>query len=396
MTLLAGYRVLDFGRFIAGPYCATLLGDLGADVIRIERVEGGEDRCVLPVVPSGEGGMFLQLARNKRCLTLDIASAAGRDIVKKLIKTADVVVANLPRQTLKQLGLDFDTVHALNPRTVLVTVNAYGNTGPLADALGFDGVGQAMSGAMAMTGEPDAPRRAVTTYIDFSTAQACAMGALAALWARDQAGATGKGQLVEGSLLRSAVIQTNSMLTEQNNLQRNRIPQGTRGFGSAPSDAFKTLTGWVLIQTIGHAMFGRWCKLVGQPALVDDPRFATDELRGNNSHLISDVMRTWCATRTREDVLAQLEKAKLPGGPVYALQEALDDPQIAAAGLLTPRAYAGHGDAFLLTPHPVDMSGISTTLRRAPPQLGEHTDEVLMELGFDAAQIAALRTQRVV
>lgn len=400
MNLLAGYRVLDFGRFIAGPYCATLLGDLGADVIRIERVEGGEDRYVLPAVPSGEGGMFLQMNRNKRCLTLDIASPAGRDIVKKLIQTADVVVANLPRQTLKQLGLDFETVHALNPRTVLVTVNAYGNTGPLADALGFDGVGQAMSGAMAMTGDPDAPRRAITTYIDFSTAQACAMGALAALWARDKTGAAGgnggKGQLVEGSLLRSAVIQTNGMLIEQNNLQRYRIPQGTRGFASAPSDAFKTLTGWVLVQTIGNAMFGRWCKLLGQPGLVNDPRFANDELRGNNSHLISDVMRTWCATRTREDVLAQLEKAKLPCGPVYSLQEALDDPQIEAAGLLTPRAYAGKDGAFLLTPHPVDMSDISTAVRRPPPQLGEHTDELLAELGFDAAQIAELRAQRVV
>ena len=396
MGLLTGFRVLDFGRFIAGPYAAALLADMGADVIRIERPEGGEDRCVLPVAESGEGGMFLQINRNKRCLTLDLASVKGREIVRQLIKTADVVVANLPTPTLKQLGLDYETVSALNPRCVLVSVNAYGTVGPWSQRPGFDGVGQAMSGAMHMTGMPDAPRRAIATYIDFSTAQACAMGALAALWARDKAGPQGKGQLVEGSLLRSAVIQTNGLLIEQHVCAPDRVPQGNRGFAASPSDAFKTKTGWLLIQTIGDAMFRRICDLIGQPGMKTDPRFADDMARGENSAEISRVVGEWCASVTREQALDALAQAKIPSGPIYTPRETLQDAQIKAADLLPLRSFPGMSQPYPLAPHPVDMSGTPAEFRTPAPTLGQHTDEVLRELGFDSAAIALLREQKVV
>lgn len=393
MSLLKGYRVLDFGRFIAGPYCAALLGDHGADVIRIERVEGGEDRYIPHVADTGEGGLYLQVNRNKRCLTLDLASAAGREIVRQLINTSDVVVANLPPATLKHLGLDYDTVSQLNPRAVLVVVTAFGSGGPLSAHPGFDGVGQAMSGAMYMTGEPDAPRRAVTTYVDFSTAQACAMGAMAALWSREK---TGRGQLVEGSLLRSAVIQTNGLLIEQAVRKPNRIPQGNRGFATAPSDAFKTKTGWLLVQTIGQAMFERCCDMIDAPQMKGDPRFSDDELRGKNSLAISQAFADWCATKTRDEALAALAKAKIPCGPIYSPQEALDDAQIQASGLLTQRHYAGMQMPFPVTPHPVDMSDLPVEYVRSAPMLGEHTHEILAELGYSDDAIKALRDQAVV
>ncbi len=393
MSLLQGIRVLDFGRFIAGPYCAALLGDHGADVIRIERIEGGEDRFVPNVADTGEGGLYLQMNRNKRCLTLDLASDDGRRIVRELIAGADVIVANLPPATLRNLGLDWDTVSALNPRAVLTVATAYGSVGPYSQLPGFDSVGQAMSGAMYMSGLPDAPVRATVNYVDVSTAQACAMGTLAALWARER---SGRGQLVEGSLLRSGLIHTNSILIEQAVRAPDRVPQGNRGYLAAPGDLFRTRTGWLVVQSVGQAMFERWCDMVGRVDLKADPRLASDALRGQNSSMVSTVMAHWCESRTRDDVLAALAKAKIPAGPVYSPQEALDDPHIQASDMLPMRQFAGMAASYPLAPHPVDLSDTPAGFHRSAPVLGEHTDEILRELGYAAEAIRQLHASVVV
>ena len=393
MPLLTGIRVLDFGRFIAGPYCAALLGDLGADVIRIERVEGGEDRFVPPVADTGDGGLYLQMNRNKRCLTLDLASPAGRRIVRQLVATADVVVANLPPATLLQLGLDYDTLSALNPRIVLAAATAYGPGGPYSELAGFDSIGQAMSGAMFMSGLPDAPVRCSAPYVDVSTAQALAMGTLAALWSRER---SGRGQRVEGSLLRSALVPSNPVLIEQALTAPNRVPQGNRGYLSAPGDLFRSRTGWLVVQTIGQPMFERWCRLLGRPELLSDPRFADDAQRGLNGADISALMTDGARQRSRDEVLAALAGAKIPAAPVYSPQQALDDPHIRAAGLLQERPISGSTQRAPLAPHPVAMSADPAVFERPAPGLGEHTQEILASLGYDAAAVAELKAQGVI
>ena len=393
MRLLDGFRVLDFGRFIAGPYCAALLADHGADVIRIERVQGGEDRYLPPVADSGEGGMYLQNNRNKRCLTLDLASTEGRTIVQQLVHTADVVVANLPPATLRQLGLDYPTLSALNPRVVLVAATAYGTVGPSSAQPGFDSVGQAMSGAMYMSGHPGAPARASVNYVDFHTAQACAMGAIAALWARER---SGRGQLVEGSLLRSALIQSNALLIEQAVRAPARIPQGNRGYLAGPVDVYNTRSGAVVVQAVGQVMFERWCDLVGQPQLRHDPRFANDVQRGQYSADISAVMAAWCADKTRDAVLAALADARIPAGPVYSPQQALEDPHIQASGMLQDCSFPGLQGTFPLAQHPVDLSDMPLPPARPAPLLGEHTDDILASLGYSLEAVAQLRTRGIV
>ena len=179
--ILHGYRVLDFGRYIAGPFCGTLLGDYGAEVIRVERVKGSEDRYLQPVTDKGEGSMFLQLNRNKLGFTLNPTKPEGKSIVEKLVKTADIVIANLPDSTLKAMHLDYESLEKVNPKIILTSNTAFGTTGPYSDRVGFDGVAQAMSGAMNMTGDPDIPLKAFSPYVDFCTASLAAYGTLLAI-----------------------------------------------------------------------------------------------------------------------------------------------------------------------------------------------------------------------
>src|SRR6266498_3022100 len=255
MRVLEGIRVLDFGRYIAGPYCAALMAEHGAEVIRIEKREGSEDRFQAPVAATGEGALFLQMNRNKRGMTLDPMRPEGQEIVRKLVKTADVVVANLPPQTLAAMRLDYETLRSIKPDIILTTATAYGRGGPYSDRVGFDGVGQVMSGAVYMTGEAHQPYRAQVPWVDFSTALHCAFGTMVALMARR---ATGKGQVVEGALLATAVTLSNALLIEQAVIKRDRVPTGNRGQTAAPVDLFRTRDGWVLCQVIGQPLFRRW------------------------------------------------------------------------------------------------------------------------------------------
>ena len=391
--VLAGIRVLDFGRYIAGPYCAALLADLGADVIRIERRSGGEDRWVAPVSEDGSGAMYLVMNRNKRAMTLDPSSPEGREIVRKLVAGADVVVANLPPEVLRSLSLDLDSLRRVKADIILTTVTAFGAGGPWSHKHGFDGIGQTMCGSVYLTGTPEQPLRAAVPWVDCGTASLAALGTLAALMARQQ---TGRGQKVEGALLRTAVAFNNPTLVEQQVAEPNRVATLNRGQTSAPSDLFRTRDGWIIAYAIGGPMFERWAKLMGEDDWLTDPRFKDDLARGDNGEIISKRMSEWTTTRTTAQALAGLEAAKIPAGPLYSPQQALEDEHIRAAGLLVDTDYPGMPRQAPLTPTPVDLSETPGRFRHRAPTLGEHTDEILTELGYTSAEIAGLRARKVI
>jgi len=390
---LAGTRVLDFGRYIAGPQCAAMLADLGADVIRIERPGGGEDRDVAPVTEGGDGGTFLQMNRNKRGMTLNPASPAGREVVRRLVAGADVVVANLPRKGLAALGLDWPTLSAINPRVVLVTASAYGSAGPWADRVGFDSVGQVMSGGVHMTGTAEQPYRANTNWVDFMTAAHCAVGALAALMAR---ATSGRGQVVEGSLLRTALVANNPLLIEQALRSPNRRATGNRAQTAGPVDLFRTRDGWIVLHVVGQAIFERWCDLVGEPGWKTDPRFRDDLARGEQGEVLSERTQRWCATLSTDEAMAALGRARIPTGPVLDAQQALDHEQVRAGGYLQAVDHPDSPVPIPIAAPPFLLGDAPAGIRRRPPRIGEHTDEVLREIGYDDAAIAAMHADGTV
>jgi len=391
--VLEGIRVLDFGRYIAGPYCGTLLGDLGAEVIRIEKIDGSEDRFLSPISDKGDGALFMQMARNKLSMTLNPMKPEGRKIVQKLVTTADVVVANLPPDTLKTMGLDYESLAAIKPDIILTMISAFGTGGPYANRVGFDGLGQAMSGNMYMSGTPDQPVKAYAPFIDFGTASLSAFGTMAALFERQK---TGKGQIVEASLFNTALTIMNGTAIEQAAIKRNRTATLNRSQTSAPADTFKTKDGWVLVQSVGGPLFKRWADLMGEDHWLEDERFKDDISRGDNGEAISERLGAWCAERTSQEVLEAMEEARLPAGPVLSPQQVLDDPHIAAKGLFQPVEYPGLDIPAPLMKTPVELSETPGEIRTRPPTLGEHTDQLMEELGYSAEEISDLREKRVV
>ena len=391
--VLQGVRVLDLGRYVAGPFCAAMLGDYGAEVIRVDRVGGSEDRDIVPVSEQGDGALFLQCNRNKRSISLAMDTEQGKAVLHKLIAQADVVIANMPARTLQNLGLDYESLRRIKPDVILTASSAFGNSPALRDRIGFDGIGQAIGGLVHLTGNPDRPMKAMVPVVDFATAMACALGTMMALYERKH---SGMGQEVGASLLQTSLNFSAGSLIEEAVLRVDRQRTGNRAPHYAPSDIFRVKDGWIITQVIGPAMFKRWVRLIGRPDLLDDPRLQDDGLRGEHGEWLSEVMAEWCAQFTREEAIAQLEAARIPAGPVNSPREVLDDPLIREAGAFHEVDYPGTARPVPLAAPPSTLSRTPPRIERRPPTAGEHTDEILQELGYSAAQIHELRAAGVV
>ncbi|MCP5026296.1 MAG: CoA transferase [Actinomycetia bacterium] len=391
--VLDGVRVLDFGRYIAGPFCACLLGDLGAEVIRVERVDGSEDRFLGPLLEDDASAMFLHVNRNKRGLTLNPMKPEGTEIVRKLIETADVVVANMPTAGLERVGLDWLTVSAINPRAVLTTVNAMGEGGPWSDRVGFDGIGQVMSGSTYLSGRPGDPIKGYVPWVDFGTASLAALGTVSALHERQT---TGQGQHVTAALLQTALTFSNYTHIEQAVAKVNREASANRHQLAGPADIVPTLDGHVIVQVIGPTLFGRFCTMINRPQLADDPRFVDDTSRGENGEALTAILAGWTVDRRTTEVLDACAVASVPAGPVLGPQQVLENEHIAGLNFLQPVDYPGLATPAPMARTPFDLSDNPTGIRHRAPTLGEHTDEILTSLDYDSTTIALLRSERVI
>lgn len=382
-----GIRVLDIGKYIAAPFCAAMLGDMGADVIRVEPVGGGDDRTVMPV-SANSGALHLHVNHNKRSIALDLKKPEARAVLARLIETSDVAVTNMPNDMLKRLRLDYDTFKAINPAIIHTNVTAFGDVGPERESIGFDGIGQAMGGAVYLSGFDGRPTRCAASYVDYATAMSSAFATAAAIYERSR---TGKGQSVQTSLLRTALTITNPILIEQALGVRTRTAIGNRSPIAGPSDIFKTTDGWITVQVIGRDMFRRWSDLVGRPELVDEPRFADDIKRGENGEELSALMQTWCDSRSSGECLTALRAARIPGCRVLAPADVLTESQNVEGDFFNWVAF----DELKR-----DMPLVSPVKPTEPPRaarpLGADTDGVMLELGYSRADIDALRAGGII
>jgi crotonobetainyl-CoA:carnitine CoA-transferase CaiB-like acyl-CoA transferase len=390
---LDGIRVVDLSRVIAGPWCGALLSDLGADVIKVEDTGSGDESRTWPPHKDGEAAAYLLFNRNKR-MTLDLKAPEGVEVVKTLVKEADVVIENFRTGTMESFGLGYDVLSELNPKLIYCSVSAFGRTGPRKDAPGYEALMQAFSGIMSITGEPGGqPVRAGVSFLDLSTGILCALGVSAALLQRQR---TGLGQRVDGSLLETAV----SLLAfhAEGYLLTGAIPKalGSGHPSLSPYRNFKCRDGqWIFIAAANDRFWGKLARAIGLGEMAENPRFAKNGERVKNRVELEDILEKAIAGRDREPLLKILEEADVPATPVNTVDQVMNDPQTAERGIVQRVRHTKLGEIPVVGT-PLRFSRMNPGVRRAAPLRGEHTDEILAEHGYTPERIQALRDKNVV
>ncbi len=384
---LAGLRVIELGQLIAGPFCGQLLGDLGAEVVKVEPPGAGD---AMRAWGQGKPVWWPVIARNKHCITLDLRRETGQEILRELTAKADILVENFRPGTLEKWGLGPDVLHSGNPGLIIVRVSGFGQTGPYAGRAGYGSIGEAMGGMRYLAGEPDRPPSRVGLSI--GDALAATFGCVGALAALEHRRRSGRGQIVDSAIYEAVLGMLESTVAEYTEAGVIRERTGAFLPKIAPSNVYPTRDGeMVLVAANQDSVFARLCEAMGQAELVVDPRYATHGARGEHQAELDDRIKAWTGTLAAADLLAVCESHGVPAGRIYRVPEMLDDPQFQARESIVQVDHPEFSNLYMQNVFP-KLSETPGEIRWAGPRLGEHTDSVLGELlGYDRERIDALR-----
>ncbi|MGC1505293.1 MAG: CoA transferase [Sulfitobacter sp.] len=385
---LKGMRVIELAHIMAGPVCGLMLADMGADVIKVEKPTGDDSRRFVPPEIEGESAAYMMMNRNKRGISLNLKNAAAVDILRELLAEADVVIENYRKGTMEKLGLSYEELAKANPRLIYCEISGFGRTGPYAERGGFDLIAQGMSGLMSITGEgPGRPPVKVAAPIsDINAGIIGAMGVSAAYANMLQ---TGLGQKVDTSLFEAAITQTYWQSAIAFATGEKPEPLGSAHPINAPYQAFQTSDGWLNVGAANQSNWVRFLDVIGAPELDQDPRFASNAQRARNLPALIEILNTYLVLDTTQNWLVRMEAAHLPAGPVNDILQMHADPQARARDMIVEVDHATVGKVKTIG-HPVKFSRTPARVVEGAPVLGQHTREVLGEMGYGQAQIDAL------
>jgi crotonobetainyl-CoA:carnitine CoA-transferase CaiB-like acyl-CoA transferase len=388
--------VLDLTRVLAGPTCTQMLGDLGAEVIKIERPEAGDDTrgFAPPFVPNTkESAYFVGVNRNKKSVTLDIAKPEGQAIIHKLLEHCDILVENFKVGALAKYGLGYEQLAKTHPRLIYCSITGFGQTGPYAPRPGYDALIQAMGGVMSLTGEPNgSPQKVGVPVADLFAGLYGCIGILAAVNHRNN---TGQGQQIDIGMLDTHVAWLANQGMNYLATGENPPRLGNQHPNIAPYQEFPTKDGYIILAVGNDPTFERFCKAFGQEALLADPRFATNPIRVQNRQLVTDTLTPVMKSKTTAEWIDALEALKIGCGPINTLEQVFADPHVKAREMVVEMAH-GSGETVQVIANPVKLSATPPSYRSAPPVLGEHTNAVLTDvLKMSAAEIAALKEKGI-
>jgi len=385
---LEGIRVIDLSRFVAGPFCCQILGDNGADVVKVEKPDG-EPARQMPPFAHGESLYFIAYNGSKRGITVNLRSADGLALMRRLIAKADILVENFRAGTMEQMGLGYETMAAANPGLIMVSISGFGSQGPYVGRPAFDEIIQSMSGLTSLTGEGDGPPMLTGTYIaDFVTGIYGALGATLALNLR---ASTGRGQWVQINLMQSLISILNTTVSRYLLLGEPPRRQGNRNVLIAPGNIYRARDGHVTVECLTQDMWENLARALGREELIRDPRFLDLASRKQHAEELDREVQTWMAERMTDEIVSTLERHSIPCGPVLDIPALVRDSQFRVNETVVHVEYPGLGPVPVLAP-PIRLSGDAMPRRGRPPRLGEHTQEVLSEwLGLGEADLQSLR-----